>query len=136
MKATLIILSIIATSCMSSIMDDEYSVIDPKLAPYFESFKQEANSRGYKFDYSRFKLTFGSLKEGVGAVTDHSLNSITVDSTCLYWKIRREEMLYHEFGHLFLNRGHKDTEPSLMATKGVSYKNNRDYYINELFNGQ
>lgn len=118
---------------MTSIMDDEYTVVDPKLAPYIESFKQEADKRGVKFDYSRLKLTFGKLNKDVGAVTDHSLNSITVDSTCLYWKIRREEMIYHEFGHLFLNRGHEDKEPSLMATTGASYKDRREYYINELF---
>lgn len=133
MKTLLFLISITATSCMTSIMDDEYTVVDHKLSPYIESFKQEANSRGFKFDYSKLKLTFGKLNNGVGAVTDHSLNSITVDSTCLYWKIRREEMLYHEFGHLFLNRGHNDSEPSIMATNGISYKSSREYYINELF---
>lgn len=121
---------------MSSIMDDEYSVVDPKLAVYLDSFNNEAEKRGVKIDCSRIKLTFGPTKNGVGAVTDHSLYSITVDSTTLYWRICREEMLYHEFGHLFLNRGHEDNVPSLMATSGVRYKGEREYYINELFSKQ
>jgi len=133
MKEIIIILSITATSCMSSIMGDEYGVIDPKLAVYINSFKQEAELRGVKIDCSRLKLTFGPTKKGVGAVTDHSLYSITVDSTSLYWRVCREEMLYHEFGHLFLNRGHEDSVPSIMATTGIRYKGERQYYIDELF---
>lgn len=135
------------TSCTSTIMDDDYSVVDPKLALYINKFKQEAGQRNIIIDDTSLKLLFGNTN-GAAAVTDHSLNSILVDSTTVNWRNNPEEVLYHEFGHLFLHRGHTDFElidtlgvtvpGSIMSTKAsLKYTRNqarRPYYIDELFN--
>ncbi len=134
------------TSC-SDFIDDDYRRVDAPLETYIQVFKVEAKTRGIVIDDSRLKLMFGNT-HGKGAVTDHSRNSITVDSTTVNWRVNPEEVIYHEFGHLFLHRGHDDTTltdtlnnvvpKSLMSTKAsVKYSkilSRRSYYIDELFN--
>lgn len=137
-----IIIAFLACSCASSIMDDDYRFIDPKLEPFITSFKYEAAKRGVKIDDSRLKLSFGNA-HGAAAVTYYDTNSIVMDSTTVHWHKNPEEVLYHEFGHLFLHRGHDDSllpdgnPASLMSTvASTKYVNNlsmRDYYIDELF---
>lgn len=50
----------------------------------------------------------------------------------------KESLLFHEFGHCILNRGHNDITSSLMASYLIDknrYKKKKVYYINELFTG-
>jgi hypothetical protein len=143
----MMLLCSVLSSCTSTLMDDDYRFIDSKLNKYIVSFKMEAISRGIEIDDSRLKLSFGPTN-GAAAVTDHSLSSITIDSTTINWRVNPEEVIYHEFGHLFLHRGHDDATlidtinniapKSLMSTKAsVTYTriiSRRDYYIDELFN--
>jgi len=135
------------TSC-SDFIDDDYRRVDPALETYIQVFKVEAKTRGIIVDDSRLKLYFGKTKNGIAATTDHSLNSITVDSTTVNWRVNPEEVIYHEFGHLLLHRDHTDftltdtvgnvVPGSIMSTKAsVKYTKlptRRQYYIDELFN--
>ncbi len=147
-KITLFLISaVLFTACTSTIMDDEYRFVDSKLSVYIVSFKEEASKRNITIDDSRLKLSFG-YTHGAAAVTDHSLSSIVIDSTTINWKKNPEEVIYHEFGHLFLHRGHDDSilidtlgnevPKSIMSTKAsVKYSKNvsrRPYYLDELFN--
>ena len=138
-----IFLAVLMSSCLSDIMDDDYRRVDTKLNQYIESFKYEASIRGIKIDDSDLKLYFGNA-HGAAAVTYYDTNSIVMDSTTIHWTRNPEEVLYHEFGHLFLHRGHDDrllpdgTPASIMSTyatvKYAKDPSKRKYYIDELFN--
>jgi hypothetical protein len=120
--------------------------IDPKLKPYLNSFLEEAQSRGFNIDASKLTLRFGTYP-GADAAANMRTYEILVDSNSYDWKsgILREQLLYHEFGHLFLKRKHDDSRigrypKSIMAAEDDPYyecrscRNRRTYYINELFN--
>ncbi len=136
------------TSCMSTIMDDDYSHIDPKLQKYADSFVAEAAEHGVSIDTWNLKLVFGHNPTGAAGITDHSMTMIVIDTTVFNKSTNMEEVVYHEFGHLYLHREHTDdvlnvgdSKPvlkSLMGTKAsikyAIFPNRREYYISELFN--
>lgn len=76
--------------------------------------------------------------------------SITVDDTC--WINRpvedNEALIFHELGHMVLDRGHRDeplpnnSRSSIMVSTNLAglyvgnAKNRRAYYVDELFNAE
>lgn len=148
-KNLLVLLTIVTclSSCMSNIMDDDFQEIDPLLMPYVTSFVKEASDRGIEVDISTLKMYFYKL-DGAAGDANHNYNIIRIDSTTVNWKVNPEEVVYHEFGHLLLHRGHDDSKlldennkevpKTLMSTTASrKYKNHfdrRQYYIDELFN--
>lgn len=125
-------------------------VIDSDLQTYYDSFLKEAQSRNKAISGTDgFILQFGSAN-GAIARTYPAENKIVVDS--VRWKdvsaSEREFTMFHEFGHLFLKRGHNiRTLPNgEFKSMMLTYEANsnvesihlylgvrRKYYIDELF---
>ncbi len=145
----LFLLLIVCCSCAYSGLDDDYSHIDPILKPYLDDFKKEAKSRKIELSLETIKLSFGVL-HGPAGVTYYNINAIVIDSTTINWAKNPEEVVFHEFGHLLLHRGHDNgtmietqngniVAKSIMSeSASIKYSNDpivkRPFYIEELFN--
>jgi hypothetical protein len=126
--------------------------VEPELQPYLDLFTQEAGYRGRSVDYSHLSVRFESLAEldepnayvlGQCDTTGHQ-DMIKIDPN--RWQNlgpgSREELMFHELGHCVLGRPHCDPPPgvsrlSIMDTyigSDYDYLNNRQRYVNELFN--
>lgn len=143
----LLILSILCFSCSKEYIEP---VIDSDLQTYYDSFLKEAQSRNITISGTGgFVLKFGSAN-GAIARTYLTENKIVVDSA--RWKdvsaSEREFTMFHEFGHLFLKRGHNirtlpngEFKSMMLTYEGMSNIESihlylgvrRKYYINELF---
>lgn len=133
------------SSCLSTIMDDDYGRVDPKLQPYLDAFIEEAGKRGIQINTATLKLDFGDLK-GADGRTYYEYSQIVIDSMSSDWQSGTgESLVFHELGHLFLRRKHDEAMldkwncKSIMAGKKDPYYLNkkfyrREYYLNELFN--
>tara|TARA_Y100000385_G_C13090016_1_gene638257 strand:+ start:1547 stop:2020 length:474 start_codon:yes stop_codon:yes gene_type:complete len=133
--------------------DKENSVgfIDTELALYFERFAEEGSLRGIEVNYESYEVEgfIQSIGEGnvVGQCshTEESPNAVIIDP--LLWQraseSKREQVIFHELGHCYLQRGHDDSKDgngvcmSIMHSStdicSLNYAQNRDYYLDELF---
>lgn len=141
----LIAAAIMLTSC-SPMMDDDYRRIDPKIRPYVIDFVKEAQRRGIAVDTSVLKINFVSeLSEGAQGRTFHNSNSIAIVESSYGWNTSPTTLIFHELGHLYLNREHDNTVEydqvkSIMSGEfdpdfdhpETAFK--RQYYVDELFN--
>jgi len=149
MKKIIIPIAFLLSGCFSTIMDDDYSNIDSNLLPYVESFINEAKIRGIDIYPDNLKVNFGCLNGEAEGRTLYETSSIIIDSSSNAWKSgMREQLVFHELGHLLLNRGHDnnfyESKPfnickSIMSSNDSPYYEKkysfrREYYINELFN--
>ena len=127
--------------------------VDPALQPYFEEFEYQASLRGIEVDLTAENI-IGNIQElteehvagqcTYGAAIN---NEITIDRG--FWNsfpqyLIREMVVFHELGHCYLERGHREgahsngTCLSIMRSGLESCRDNynsstRDYYIDELF---
>lgn len=153
------IIYISACQTTSSIDDSEsedinsirYPLVEEVLWTHFQQFEKEATARGYIIDLNALEIT-GSIEDipedGVAGICVYGTHDhdVTIDIT--FWnnssQLTREFVVFHELGHCVLLQGHREVSDnqgnclSLMnsGTSGcrVAYNhNNRDYYINELF---
>jgi hypothetical protein len=127
-------------------MDEQIRFVEPQLKPYVDSFIEEAAARGVSIDASQLTISFGTHDGAAYAV--RSTNTIVVDSTSYDWVSGlREQLVYHELGHLYLGREHDDDmignyPKSIMAGVEDPWDEGRQrqrlgmrkYYIDELFN--
>lgn len=135
--------------------------IDPKLEPYVKSFSTEANKRNINFSLENLIMKFD--KESIEICGHYVKNAsgqreIVINPTC--WdsapEQNREALAFHELGHCFLSRLHRDDllpngapasimntqnngpyEPCIYPIDGDNTCNKtarRNYYIEELFN--
>lgn len=136
------------TSCnLINQIDDGPRYIDPLIKPYLESFLKEASLKGKKINIDHLKMEFKDLKDTQG-LSLYAFRTIYIDSTSSGWKNKPECLIFHELGHMFLDRkahdntmyGSKKNQPkSIMSstddpsfeTKKYSYR--RAYYVDELF---
>ncbi|MEE9438299.1 MAG: putative metallopeptidase [Saprospiraceae bacterium] len=149
-----ILLIITAYFCTTCTNKYEGVKIDDALVPYYESFKVEAQKRGIIFDNSDEQIE-GYIQNitSSGVIGLCRLNeennenpSILLDTP--YWSdatdLEREYVVYHELGHCFLRREHKDladttgTCISIMASGlgtcvGTYTSSNREELLDELF---
>lgn len=122
-------------------------------------FFQEAEKRGWKFgkDNLVIILSDSAIVQGgnylcgnsFGPLTGNIQNTVRIDTQCLAWRynpLSREILIFHELGHIFLERNHTEaTLPngdfkSIMT--GTSWEirdfyteapDKRAYYLDELF---
>lgn len=118
------ILSIFLLSCQndSSYLNSDNSAqsisgVDQALQSYFISFQQEAEKRGFNYDFHTLDVS-GSIDQipdqgvaGTCQYGSHITNHVTIDQD--FWKnaspIYREFVVYHELGHCVLLRGHDES---------------------------
>jgi hypothetical protein len=112
------------------------------IQPYLSTFEAK-----YGYNVSYIQYSFSSLESPyVGMCTiDNGSESITIDPT--FWSEiddnQKEALVMHELGHCVLFRAHLNTlqpngdDTSVMNAYMMAesaYVNQRDYYLNELFN--
>jgi len=134
-------------------------VIDPELAPYIDSFKEEATKRGLNLPFTHLEAyiveNIANFSENVCGVGwyDYYITReprIEIKESC--WKNlsveERKVLVFHELGHAILERGHLDSRlhngsgaKSIMCSsscRGLSMFYDdwplNDYYMDELFN--
>lgn len=129
-----------------------YPNVDARLWPFFESFEAEAKARGLNVNLKLAAITGdiapidGEHVAGQCTYSSQAPNHISVDDE--FWtktgESFREFIIFHELGHCYLNRGHREDAfangicKSLMRS-GVdgcfdNYKSTtRALYLDELF---
>ena len=146
--AVVVILSWITYSCSD---DRDNIYIDSDLSPYFERFALEGAKRGVIVDYEAlhvegFVQTIGEQNVvGQCSHTEEAPNAVIVDP--ILWQnaseSKREQVIFHELGHCYLQRSHDDTKDangvclSIMHSNAnicsINYALNRELYLDELF---
>jgi len=133
-------------------MGKSYPGVEATLWPYFEQFEIEAEKRGFEVDLIERGIR-GKVEdiegENVGGLCnyhpDHA-NEVVIDATVWYGtsELIKELVLFHELGHCYLKRDHRDDAyvngycKSLMRS-GLSGCNDhyitgtRRQYLDELF---
>ena len=135
--------------------------IEPQFLPYITLFIQEAEKANVVVKAENLRMTFKTENISIcgNFIQDKTgQRNIIINARC--WKIssqqNREALVFHELGHCFLNREHRDDlmpsqdpvsimntynngpyEPCNYAIDGDTRCNKterRSYYINELFN--
>ena len=127
--------------------------VDQKLESYLERFVLYSETAlGRKIPIREVSLQFSDLgftveKGGINGRCTRALNGPSlVEIDRLFWEVadesRRENLIFHEFGHCLLNRNHLDevdrsgVPKSIMYSYTLSswlYSSRRNYYITELF---
>jgi len=140
----------------SFITQEAFVDVDARLQPFFTSFEEEAAARGLDIDLAatRISAVISEIEgEGIAGQCRRTIsnlaNDIVIDET-FFTNPRvpfliKELIVFHELGHCFLLRGHReDSLPngacvSIMRS-GIedcldNYNSNtRSFYIDELFN--
>ncbi len=143
-----------------SFVYNKTTYVNPALQPYLYSFVYEAQKRNIIINADNVSMyitdsitTSTPFLTNVGyyaglAVPDK--RAILVDTTTLIWKLNPETLVFHELGHLLLNRRHDnawftrigldgDSIPKSLMHESRSYFYGekhvilREYYIDELF---
>ncbi len=151
-KTVIIIICLIFLSCSR----EEFNITNEEPAntifnPYLDTFKKEAEQRGYDFnDYEIEFFLADIIEDDIGGFANYSNNKIVIDRE--NWNSidlnHKEWLIFHELGHSILNRRHinKKTESgeclSYMRGKledADCFSNLysflwREYYLDELFN--
>ena len=126
---------------------------------FVTAFFEEAAARGLKLDTSNLIVRFEnelSSEDGTpicgttkGILNNEKQNLVLIDSECLAWRhsnLSREILIYHELGHVFLERIHLNDLFSNGDYKSLMFGGNwnilryyteditkRTYYVDELF---
>jgi hypothetical protein len=149
----LIVFSIVFSSCSKE--DPEEVKVPDAARTEYNSFLSEAAKRNMKLKNRRLEKIvlqgvitssqYWLVGEGfyINGFYDQDHKQIIFDTTSNAWKNNREDLVFHELGHAFLGRVHRndllpvDSLPaSIMNFDRVAnlYNFERDYYIDELFN--
>lgn len=133
------VLSIVLSSCFSSIMDDDYTSIDPELQQHVNAFVSEAQSRGIYIDTYSLKVVIKSIEGRTSGRCFYETNTIWIDTA----KTKNiEALVFHELGHMYLHRDHDNKMYGMYCKSIMSDQSDpvydkpykREYYIKELFN--
>jgi hypothetical protein len=130
-------------------------IINSNFLPYFNNFLDEANKRGITFTNEDKNITiqFSYYPRSLGGFIGYSTSetrTIDIDSTWLKFpEPYKELIIFHELGHLLLNRQHTSNKLPNGEYKSIMWStlNNQDkcteplftgnlrrtYYLNELF---
>ena len=147
------------SSCLDELANEEmqeveigYADVDQRLWEYYQIFEEEGRRRGIEVD-----LTATPISAEIDAIHENNVigtcqygrffnNHITIDDA--FWArssvLGKEFVVFHELGHCFLNRDHKEDSTSdglcvSLMRSGTGGCNdayntrNREYYLDELF---
>lgn len=122
--------------------------VDPVFYPYLMKFKMFADQYGKNVPIKELTVKFSDLGPRYCGMCTHSTTNnpklIEIDHMC--WDdeddLTREELMFHEFGHCLMDKGHNDnlrpdgTPVSIMYSYIIGsslYSKYYKEYINELF---
>ena len=153
----LLICSFLIVSCQptSNLLEHESAEVgqsSEQLQVYFDRFVTEGNNRGFDIPENLNGIT-GTITDisqgnvvGLCFYDSRYPNSIEIDQD--FWSqagnLEKEMVVFHELGHCYLNRDHKEGDNdegiclSIMASGTGSCRDaynqqNRSYYLDELF---
>ena len=147
-KSWILLLGLVIFACE----EEENIFVSTELVPYFESFAQEAASRGIQFDWeaSRIEGYINDIPE-TDAVGKCEFNSVDPDKVFVdidFWRnashLQKEFLVFHELGHCFLEREHLDAQNSDGSCASIMHSgltdcrnlysiSTRTEYLDELF---
>lgn len=128
--------------------EEPVSIIPSECQEHVNEFFRHAGEKGLLISPQSLKIyytTFGDLRQANSTPSEFI---IRVDTSSLYWKTNPEALLFHELGHVYLNRDHEnkligmlpksimhaDQMPAYGKSLFTVYPpENREYYIDELF---
>lgn len=114
--------------------DQDHYEVNPIFENHVQSFFKEAESRGYFFDQSLLSVRVKFMKEKAGF--SHKViggcHIIDIDTTSYLWHSNPEALIFHEMGHSFLNRGHKNDRfnDEWKSVESIMYPGVGNYYGN------
>jgi hypothetical protein len=129
------------------------TVVDQSLQPYLDRFvSYSLIALGNKIELPAIGIQFADLGFSVekggtnGRCTRDGTGAALVEIDRLFWQVtdeyRRENLLFHEFGHCILHREHLEAVDQFGAPISIMfpytlstglYSSRRNYYISELF---
>lgn len=97
---------------------EEENNFEATLSAYFKSFEQEGAKRGWSINLEQSEI-IGEIAEihqenvaGQCRWSSHQPNLVTIDKS--FWNnssdLSKEMVVFHELGHCFLNRGHREDQ--------------------------
>jgi Zn-dependent peptidase ImmA (M78 family) len=120
-------------------------LIDSRLQPHYESFKQKGIDNGVsvrndnlvlivKQDLYRYENLYGKMVRETGIFTDKQVTVYIASEVFERNDKFIETVVYHELGHALLDRRHENSYPSLMntGTMYLGYRNALGHYSKEL----
>lgn len=136
---SLIFISLTLLSC------DQDFLIDSRLQPHYESFKQKGIVYGVKVrnenlvllvkqDMLKNENLYGKLVREKGIFTNKQVTVYIASEALERNQKFIETVVYHELGHALLHRRHEDSYPSLMntGTMYLGYRNALGHYSKDL----
>jgi hypothetical protein len=131
--------------------------VPSEFTPYVDKFKADAKRFGYDFDKKGLIIRFADLDNNIAGLAYYKRNPILIEIDREYWASAgnaknghdiKENLIFHELGHGFLQRMHDNTVlqngdwktmmcgdklPNNRASN-INYRGFRkEYYIEELF---
>lgn len=143
---------LVASGCGSAPSQAPTLQIDPSLTSYVSRFEQASVQYGHPTQVTNLVMGFGDVNDPgeIGARGDCEIVTgqtptvtISADAWAASTDAEREELVFHELGHCVLGLKHiaginsAGIPVSLMdptEIDGAIYSQNRDYYLNGLFN--
>jgi len=146
MKATLLIICLLALSCKSRKERNEETLASypEEVRGHARFFVEQGEKHGIKIKLKGLKIiltdSIGDPQRGINGIYKSAEHAIYLDTTKWLYKTCREELVWHEMGHGVLKRDHVNKiedgiETSFMNTfpqKSVS-EENRWQKIDEMF---
>jgi len=148
----ILILALIGLTMISSCGKEDIVETDAELQPYFQIFANEAAKRGFNVDYEAERIE-GLLQNiriadvlGQCFRNDEKPRKVIIDIDI--WndsdEAKKQFLIFHELGHCFLDRGHRDDKigdecVSIMHSNTQLCPDfrlnddNREGYLDELF---
>jgi len=114
MKKVLVLLIFLFSSCASSVeirVQKQYETVNEEFKPYVEDFISMSRGVVTSKDFKHFTMGFRDYPKDVETVGTCHPQILEVDISREWWEnnqdqIKRLELVFHEFGHCILNRGH------------------------------
>lgn len=147
-----LVLAFWAIAMCSCNKENSEPFIDEGLSSYFERFALEGALRGVEVDFESLHVE-GFIRNtgemyvvGQCSHTEESPNAVIIHPTL--WlnatDEKKEQVIFHELGHCYLQRGHDDGKDENGRCKSImhsssdvcslNYAENRTEYLDELFN--
>jgi hypothetical protein len=165
-KRGIVLVLFLMASCMQPASEPVVYQIDADFLVYVKSFVEEAKKRGIVIKEENLIIKFGNTPDDICGQCKNPQNGgqriITISQDADCWtqmpKENQEALVFHELGHCFLGRQHRDDllpngdpasimnsqnngpyEPCLYPIgndPNCNKTSRRSYYIDELFNPQ
>ena len=147
-------LAILATACIEEPNNEQANAV---FEPYIQKFRTDAKRYGKNFDQTDLVMRFADLTDNKAGQCYMHKRPILIEIDRTYWEIisnssnaenLREELIFHEMGHGFLQRLHLNDQfalgdwQSMMfgdalpnnCEPALNYRGMRkEYYLKELF---